>query len=167
MCRALTEFEIVQNPALGAYALWRFGVRFQSGDVRPAALPLVFLVLPLLLHQPTLKLIGSTLKASGLTLFAAKLAQERENLAVHERALVLRRLSLQSLAMGIDNRLLTLDYSAATMRANTAETPPGRIRPFLIAFAASRAGRRRSGIGFPARSVPWLIGPPTRSRRST
>jgi hypothetical protein len=91
MSRALTELEIVQNPALGAYVLWRFGVGFQSEDGRPAALPLAFLVLPLLLHQPTLKMIKSTQKASGLALFAAKLGQERENLlAVHERALALR-----------------------------------------------------------------------------
>ena len=66
MSGALTELEIVQNPALGAYALWRFGVGFQSDDGRPAALPLAFLVLPLLLHQPTLKMISSTHRASGL-----------------------------------------------------------------------------------------------------
>jgi hypothetical protein len=44
MSRALTELEIVQNPALGAYALWRFAVGFQSEDGRPGALPLAFLV---------------------------------------------------------------------------------------------------------------------------
>jgi hypothetical protein len=137
MSRALTELEIVQNPALGAYVLWRFGVGFQSEDGRPAALPLAFLVLPLLLHQPTLKMIKSTQKASGLALFAAKLGQERENLlAVHERALALRRLSLQSIAMGVSNRLLTLDYNAATLRANTADESlrkpslPERLRGF-------------------------------------
>jgi hypothetical protein len=51
-------------------------------------LPLAFLVLPLVLHRPTLEMINSTRKASGLALFAAKLGEERENLlAVHERAL--------------------------------------------------------------------------------
>jgi hypothetical protein len=70
-------------------------------------------------------------------LFAAKLGQERENLlAVHERALALRRLSLQSIAMGVDHRLLTLDYNAVTLRANTADESlqkpslPERIRGF-------------------------------------
>ena len=56
----LTEFEIVQNPALGAYALWRFGVGFQNEDGQPAPLPLAFLVLPLLLRQPALKMIASS-----------------------------------------------------------------------------------------------------------
>lgn len=152
MSRALTELEIVQNPALGAYALWRFGVGFQSEDGRPAALPLAFLALPLLLHQPTLKMIASTQKASGLALFTAKLGQERENLlAVHERALALRRLSLQSIAMGVNNRLLTLDYYDATLRANTADESlrnpslPERIRGF--SGAADKLGYWFSKLG--------------------
>ena len=152
MSRPLTEFEIVQNPALGAYAIWRFGVGFQSEDGRPAALPLAFLVLPLVLHQPTLKMITSTQKASGLALFAAKLGQERENLlAVHGRALALRRLSLQSIAMGVNNRLLTLDYNAATLRSNTADellrkpSLPERIRGF--SSAADKLGYWYSKLG--------------------
>jgi hypothetical protein len=152
MSGALSELEIVQNPALGAYALWRFGVGFQSEDGQPAALPLAFLVLPLLLHQPTLKMITSTQRASGLALFGAKLGQERENLlAVHERTLVLRRLSLQSIAMGVNNRLLTLDYNAATLRANTADESlrkpslPERIRGF--SSAADKLGYWFSKLG--------------------
>ena len=152
MSRALTELEIVQNPALGGYTLWRFGAGFQSEDGRPAALPLAFLVLPLLLHQPTLKMITSTQMASGLALFAAKLGQERENLiAVHERALALRRLSLQSIAMGVNNRLLTIDYDAATLRANTADESlrkpslPERIRSF--SGAADKLGYWFSKLG--------------------
>jgi hypothetical protein len=148
----LTELEIVQNPALGAFALWRFGVGFQADDGGPATLPLAFLVLPLLLHEPTLKHITSTQRASGLALFAAKLGQERENLlAVHDRALALRRLSLQSLAMGVSNRLLTLDYDAATLRANTADDSlrkpqlPERIRGF--SNAAEKVGHWFSRLG--------------------
>jgi hypothetical protein len=152
MSKALTELEIVQNPALGAYAVWRFGVGFQSEDSRPAALPLTFLVLPLLLHQPTLRIITSTQRASGLALFSAKLGQERENLlAVHERARALRRLTLQSIAMGVNNRLLTLDYNSATLRANTADESlqkpslPERIRGF--AGAADKLGYWFSKLG--------------------
>jgi hypothetical protein len=133
----LSEMEIVQNPALCAFVLWRFGLGHQSDDERPAILPLVFLVLPLVLHLPTLEMINSTRKASGLALFAAKLGEEREMLfAVHERAFALRRLTLQSIGLGIASRLLTLDYDAATLRANTPEpdarkpTLPERIRSF-------------------------------------
>jgi Family of unknown function (DUF6521) len=150
----LSEFEIVQNPALGAYAIWRFGLGFQSEESRPAVLPLAFLVLPLVLHRPTLELITSTRKASGLALFAAKLGEERENLlALHERAHILRRLTLQSIAMGISSHLLTLDYQAATLRANTLEPNirkpvlPERIKGF--SGAADKVGYWFSKVGLP------------------
>jgi hypothetical protein len=136
----LTEIELVQNPALCAFVLWRFGLGFQSEDGRPAILPLAFLVLPLVLHRPTLEMINSTRKTSGLALFASKLGEQRELLfAVHERALALRHLTLQSIGMGVANRLLTLDYDAATLRANTLEPDapkpklPERIRSFSSA----------------------------------
>ena len=136
----LSEIEVIQNPALSAYALWRFGLGYQSEDSRAAILPLFFLVLPVVLHKPTLEIVTSTQRGSGLALFAAKLGQERENLlAVHERALELRPLSLQSIGMGINQRLLTLDSNAATLRANTpaagAKKPaiPERIRSFTQA----------------------------------
>lgn len=133
----LTETEIIQNPALCAFVLWRFGLGFQSEDGHPAILPLAFLVLPLVLHRPTLDMITSTRKASGIALFAAKLGEERELLfAVHERALAMRPLTLQSIGMGVAGGLLTLDYNAATLRANTPEPDapkpklPERIRSF-------------------------------------
>jgi ABC-3C biological conflict system middle component len=148
----LSEIEIVQNPALGAYSIWRFGLGFQSEDSRPAAFPLAFLVLPLLLHRPTLSIIASTQRASGLALFAAKLGQERENLlAVHERALALRQLTLQSIAMGIDERLLTVDYVSASIRSNTPDTAvrkpilPERIKSF--SGAAEKIGYWFSKLG--------------------
>src|SRR5271167_1985510 len=94
----LNESEIIQNPALGAFALWKFGLGFQAADSRPAPLPLFFLILPLLMHRQTSEVIESTRKASGLSLFAAKLSEDRENLiAVHERALILRKLAWDSL----------------------------------------------------------------------
>jgi hypothetical protein len=140
MDRSLTELEIIQNPALGAFALWRFGTGYQSDDGRHAPFLLFFVVLPLILHQNTLNLIASTQRASGLTLFAAKLAEERENLmAIHSRALTLRRLSLQSLAMGVSQGLLTVNEKDATVRANTADAAlrvpvlPDRITAFARA----------------------------------
>lgn len=143
--RSLDEIEIIQNPALGAYILWRFGLGYQADDGRSALLPLSFLVLPLLLHRPTLDVISSTLKQSGLTLFAAKLGKERENLlAVHERALALRPLTFQSIGLGINQHLLTLDYASTTIRANALEdgarSPkiPERIKAFT--GAAEKVG---------------------------
>lgn len=116
----LNETEIIQNPALGAFALWKFGLGFQSEYGQPSTMLLFFLVLPLLLHRNTMCVIESTRKASGITLFAAKLGENRENLlAVHERALILRSLTLQSLELGIKGGLLTVDYVEGTVRANT------------------------------------------------
>src|SRR5579871_1894535 len=144
MSRVLNELQIIQNPALGAYVIWRYGLSFQGEAGQPATLPLAFLVLPLLLHRSTLELIGSTRRVSGLALFAAKIGECRENLlAVHHRALALRRLSLQSIAVGVNCRLLTLNYAAVTLRANTHHPPinltlPERIRSF--ASAADKVG---------------------------
>lgn len=121
----LSELEIVQNSALGAYAIWQFGLGYQAEDGRNAPLPLAFLVLPLVMHGPTLDVIGSTQKLSGLALFASKLGKERESLlAVHERALSLRRLTLQSIGMGVAASLLTVVYDDATFRANQVEAKP-------------------------------------------
>ncbi|WP_407120380.1 three component ABC system middle component [Bradyrhizobium sp. STM 3561] len=151
--RRLDEIEIIQNPALGAYVLWRFGLGYQADDGRSVLLPLSFLVLPLLLHRPTLDLISSTLRSSGLTLFAAKLGKERENLlAVHERALALRPLTLQSIGLGISQRLLTLDYASISIRANSLEDGtrnpkvPERIKAFT--GAAEKVGFWFSQLSF-------------------
>ena len=55
-----------------------------------------------------------------MALFAAKLGEDRENLlAVHERAFALRKLSWDSLELGIRGGLLSVDYSDATARANS------------------------------------------------
>ena len=143
--RSLTELEIVQNPALGAYAIWQFGLGYQTQGERPSPIPLAFLVLPLLLHRPTLNMINSTQKRSGLTLFAAKLGEDRENLlAVHSRALMLRMLTLRSIGFAVNAGLATIDYADAPFRANTlasrARKPvlPERVKGF--SGAADKVG---------------------------
>ncbi|WP_158890729.1 MULTISPECIES: three component ABC system middle component [unclassified Pseudomonas] len=114
----LSEAALVQNEALGAYVLWKFGLGFQERDSRAATLPLAFMVLPLVLHAPTLGMVLSTYKSSGLHLFAAKLGEQREELfAVHERALALRQLSLESLMRSEQSGLLRIDPTTATMWA--------------------------------------------------
>jgi hypothetical protein len=150
--RPLNELQIVQNPALGAYAVWQFGLAFQAEEGRPPVLPLTFLVLPLVLHRPTLDIIGSTRKASGLALFAAKLGEERENLlALHDRALVLRALSLRSIGFAVNAGLITVNYAEATLRSNEADPKakkvnlPERIKGF--SGAADKLGYWFSKVG--------------------
>jgi hypothetical protein len=132
---SLGEIEIVQNPGLGSVMIWKFGIGYQteSGSVIPT-LPLAFLVLPIVFHAPTLEAVLSTRVASGLALFASKVGENRESLlAIHARALALRTLSFQSIAMGAKVQLLSLDYSSASIRANTRKTPPlpERLRRLL------------------------------------
>lgn len=120
--RPLSEPAIVQNPALGAFALWKFGLSYQAREGTRPVLPLAFLVLPLVFHKVTRDLIGGTHKASGLALFASKLGERREDLiALHERAWFLRELTLESVAVGVSARLLTIDYDEARLRANSPD----------------------------------------------
>ena len=147
----LSEAAIVQNEALGAFALWKFGLAFQDRDGFSATLPLSFLVLPLVLHGPTLSTVLSTHKASGLHLFAGKLSERREDLlAVHGRAMALRQLTLKSLMLGEQSGLLSINSSTAVVRANgllegvRAPTLPERIR--RIAPACERLGHWFAGL---------------------
>lgn len=141
----LSEIEIIQNPALGSYLLWHYGQEFQKDHEIPSPVLLSFLVLPLLLHKPTVKLVASTFKRSGLSLFAAKYGENREDLlALQGRAAALRPLTLQSLAIGASTKLLTVNYEAGTMRANQlgdgvkAPTLPERLK--ALAPAAEKLG---------------------------
>jgi len=112
----LSEAALVQNEALGAYALWKFGLGYQDRDVQAVALPLAFLVLPLILHGPTLAMVLSTHKASGLHLFAGKLGDKREDLlAIHSRALALRRLTLESLVRAEQSGIIRIEPMTATI----------------------------------------------------
>ncbi|OZI37181.1 hypothetical protein CAL29_01765 [Bordetella genomosp. 10] len=114
--RRLSEAALVQNEALGAYSLWRFGLGYQGRDGRSCTLPLAFLVLPLILHGPTLAMVLSTHKASGLHLFAGKLGDKREDLiAIHGRVMALRRLTLESLVWAEQAGLIRIEPTTATL----------------------------------------------------
>jgi hypothetical protein len=114
----LNEAALIQNEALGAFALWRFLLGFQNRDGQAATIPLAFLILPLVFHAPTLEIVLRTYKSSGLHLFAGKLGEQREDLiAIHGRALSLRQLSLESLMRAEQSGLIRIDPAKATMWA--------------------------------------------------
>ena len=102
--------------------IWQCGIGYQKeSDGRPMDMHVAFLVLPTCLHRATLGKLLSTQRRSGLSLFAAKLADDRENLlALHVRALSYRGLTLESIAIGIRAKLLSVDYALAKLRANSA-----------------------------------------------
>ncbi|MBB4145900.1 three component ABC system middle component [Rhizobium rhizoryzae] len=134
---------LVQNPAFGAHLLWSFGRGFQAEkmDALPS-LPSYFLVLPLILHARTLADLKSTNLPSGLSKFVVKLGEQRERLmAVHERTLRMRELTLQSVGAGIASGLLNINYANGLVRANDVSVPrpPERLR-FHVA-SAEKLGR--------------------------
>ena len=136
------ELRAVQNPALAAMLLWRCASGYSAASNRsePIPLPLLFLVLPILLHQETAELVTSTLRASGLRKFVEKFqlaAQSKTDLllAIAPRALALRALTAEALGIAVLCRVLAFEDNAA--RAfSLSDTPPmagipHSIRPLL------------------------------------
>jgi hypothetical protein len=129
------EIDLVQNQALGAAMIWRFGLAFQRENEQiPPPLLLTFLVLPVGFHRETLDAVLSTRLASGLALFAEKVGERREDLlGIHTRALALRSVTLQSIAAGIGSNLFTMLYREGRLRSNSGDLPPiiERIKPHI------------------------------------
>lgn len=135
------EVRAVQNPALGAMLLWRCCVGYSSAHERaqPAPLPLLFLVLPMLLHKDTAELVMSTQRVSGLRKFVEKFqlaAQSKTDLllAIGPRAQAMRKLTGDSLGVAFASNLVTLDRDGRVIAIS--ETPatagiPLSIRPLL------------------------------------
>src|SRR5512140_2791047 len=93
------EVRFTQNPALGATLQWRFVCGYcQSHPTSShAPLPLVFLVVPVMLHQPTVTFIAGTQKASGLRACVSKFGEASSVkqdllLAIHDRVILWRDL---------------------------------------------------------------------------
>lgn len=134
---------LVQNPAFGAVILWQFARSFQAEKIDSLApLNSFFLVLPIILHMETMEMARSTHIVSGLAKFASKVAESRERLfAIHERALALRGLTLESIACGAASQLLSVNYETAAVRANELK-PPTPLEGIKAHFAAAdRLGR--------------------------
>ena len=120
------EIETVQNPSIGAYAIWRFIQSYQLQEGAAPSFALAFLILPIALHGATRELVISTQKASGLALFAGKLGDIREDLlAIHNRALEYRLLTLESIALGEQAGLFSIDVDKACLTARASDEQPG------------------------------------------
>lgn len=107
------EAQNVQNPALGATILWRFCCGYAAAHRTSGAppLPLLFLVLPIVLHQATAELLQRTRIGSGLRAYASKFGDASVSkqdllLQVHERAIRWRPLTLQSIELAAAGHLL-------------------------------------------------------------
>ncbi|OGN89437.1 MAG: hypothetical protein A2Z74_06645 [Chloroflexi bacterium RBG_13_46_9] len=110
------ETKNVQNPALGAMLIWRFVAGYERGSStsRLTPIPLLFLVLPMLLHQETAEFVVSTQEATGLRAFASKFSKSSKSktdllFALPKRSLDMRKLTTDSLALAVSSDLLSID----------------------------------------------------------
>jgi|SRR5208283_1156700 len=118
------EIRAVQNPAIGAtlIASAAKGYSEASGVHSGMPLPLSFLVLPIVLHAATCRLVTGTLKKSGLRYFADKFGQAKNAqsdlvLAIQKRAVALRPTTFESLDLMVQSGLGVLDYKRAEIFA--------------------------------------------------
>jgi len=134
------ETQNVQNPALGAAVLWRFCCGFAESHPAGDAprLPLLFLVLPIVLHQATAELLRRTRLTSGLRVYAAKFGDSAVSkqdllLQIHERAIRWRRLSLQSIELASAGRLIHLSEAGEVvpLSRTKARALPDEVKQLL------------------------------------
>ncbi|MBH3372430.1 three component ABC system middle component [Pseudomonas juntendi] len=119
------EIYLVQNPALGAILIWEFvkGYKRQSLGQGPA-MPMLFIVLPILFNEVLRTTIGKTNPSSGLRLFIGKFSKKQEAiLTLQRRMLMLRQTSLSALTIAIDCGLLELDHTTALVDCNLRRYP--------------------------------------------
>lgn len=108
------EIELMQNSALGAVLLWRFTkAHAEANSLKTGpALPLTFLVLPLLWHSGTAEQLTCTRTSSGLRLFAGKFNDRNGThdvlLAVQDRAIRWREKTAASLRVAYSTGLIAL-----------------------------------------------------------
>lgn len=109
------EVQHIQNPALGAALVWRFATSYAESEQsrNSAPLPLVFIVLPMLLHAETQAFIKGTNRPSGLRIFAAKFGDSKNSkedilLALHNRVTAFRLLTLDSIRLGMLSKLFVI-----------------------------------------------------------
>ncbi|SRR6266568_324576 len=127
-----TEVRNIQNPALGAGLIWRFvcGYVNEHASKNPVPLPLIFLVLPTILHQQTETFVQGTNKSSGLRAFSAKFGAAKNCkqdllLAINNRMLTLKNLTLESLRIAIATRLVHLDTYATVIPLSKTKASAG------------------------------------------
>lgn len=127
------EVDAVQNPALGASLLWRFAVGYSGARKVPEStpLPILFVVLPLLYHEESARLITSTRLASGLRAFVGKFSDSTNVeldllLALQRRAHQMRRQTLEALRLAVSTRLLTLERASAEVIV-LSRTEPSKV----------------------------------------
>ncbi len=127
---ALNEAQLVQNTALGSVLIW-LTVRayWEAGD-KGCPLPFCFLVLPILFHHASRQAAETTSKSSPLAKFVEKFDGDRQELlALHPRMLAMRPLTLRSLQLAANRKLLVIDPETAEAKPVRLSALPTRLQP--------------------------------------
>ena len=157
----------VQNPALGAMLVWRFvaGYERASATRKPTPFPLVFLVLPMMLHQETAEFITSTREASGLRAFASKFSESRKSktdllFALPKRSLDMRKLTIESLVLAISSGLISIDCDRGMAIPLSSSQVKAGISSYIRSMlrAAEKLGAWCSSISLHEVSVILKVG---------
>lgn len=131
MIPLLTEVQAMQNPALGAVLLWRFGCGYSPENAGGSGvpMPLAFIVLPVVFHTRTRNEVEATRVSSGVRKFEEKFEEQRDMLlAINQRAIAMRPLSLRSLRLALGSGLLTLLPEQGTLWPRTYAAPRGTAK---------------------------------------
>ncbi len=137
-----TEAEIVQNPALGALALWAFTAEFyaqaqrQRGPTMPLALP----ILPMVLHEETVECIHNRHFDGGL--FLALADNRTLTLDLQDRMEAMTPQTMQALNLGFATNLLSYDRESGEIRPRRLTAPVRPLQPEVrdILAASQRLG---------------------------
>ena len=140
-----TEAELVQNPALGALALWAFTAEFfaqtkrQHGPTMPLALP----VLPMVLHEETVECIHNRHFDGGL--FLALADNRTLTLDLQERMEAMAPQTMQALNLAFATNLLSFDRETGELRPKRLTAP---VRPQQSEVRDILAASQRLGYWF-------------------
>jgi len=112
------EVYLVQNPAIGAAALWQFVCGYYDSDGlnRKIPLPLLFLVLPIVFRQDLREAIQSTKKLSGLQKVSEKLFKEKKAdlfCSIHYAADKYKEITLSAINIAVRANLISVCTKSA------------------------------------------------------
>lgn len=135
------EVDAIQNSAMAAVLLWRFCVGYAVARQSPASTPIpaLFVVLPVLLDDDSMRLLSSTQSKSGLRQFAGKFTEPAHSktdvlLSLERHAISLRSQTLEALRLALQSRLLFLEPTTAEIVALSQAQPksfPETVRPLV------------------------------------
>lgn len=118
MSRLNKEIQNVQNPTLGAFAIWNFVRGYHSNITSFTPFPVLFIVLPIICREDMVEVLYSTNKPSGLRQFANKFLSTKvlKNdiiSQIHISSSKMKELTLDSIRIALYASLISIDYEDA------------------------------------------------------